>query len=62
MEPNDTDHLDEATDLDVRRLKRMLEARAHATSEFQRVKSAMLGYGAAALRRPVAFRKLVQTD
>jgi hypothetical protein len=50
MEPNDTDHLEETTDLDVRRLKRLLEARANATREFQRVKTAMLGYGAATLR------------
>ena len=50
MEPHETDPLDEAADLDVRHLKRMLEARADATSEFQRVKSAMLGYGAAAPR------------
>lgn len=42
MEANDTDHLEEDADLDVRRLKRMLEARADATSEFQRVKNAML--------------------
>jgi hypothetical protein len=50
MEPNDIDHLEDTPELDVRRLKRMLEARAHATREFQRVKTAMLGYGAAALR------------
>jgi hypothetical protein len=52
MDTNDTDHLEEAADLDVRRLKRLLAARADATSEFQRVKMAMLGNDAAALRRP----------
>jgi hypothetical protein len=52
MDTNDTDHLEEAADLDVRRLKRLLAARADATSEFQRVKMAMLGDGVAALRRP----------
>jgi hypothetical protein len=62
MEPNDADQLDEATDLDVRRLKRMLEDRADATSEFQRVKSAMLGYGAAALRRASGTKRRVQAD
>jgi hypothetical protein len=62
MEPNDADQLDEATDLDVRRLKRMLEDRADATSEFQRVKSAMLGYGAAALRRASGAKRRVQAD
>jgi hypothetical protein len=62
MEPNDTDHLDEAPDLDVRRLKRMLEDRADATSEFQRVKTAMLGYGAATLRRASATKRRVPRD
>jgi hypothetical protein len=54
MEPNDTDHLDEAADNDVRRLKRMLEARASATQEFQRVKNAMLtrSYGFRSGRQP----------
>jgi hypothetical protein len=61
MEPND-DHLDETSDLDVGRLKRLLEARAKATREFQRVKTAMLGYGAAILRRTSATKPPVRTD
>jgi hypothetical protein len=61
MEPND-DHLDETSDLDVRRLKRLLEARADATSEFQRVKTAMLGYGAAILRRTSPTKPPVRMD
>jgi hypothetical protein len=45
MEPIDGDQYEEAADLDVRRLKRMLEKRDDATREFQRVKAAILGYG-----------------
>lgn len=62
MEPNDTDHLEDAADLDVRRLKRILEARAVATREFQRVKTAMLGYGAAILRRASDTKRPAQVD
>jgi hypothetical protein len=62
MDTHDTDHLEEAADLDVRRLKRMLAARADATSEFQRVKTAMLGYGAAALRPATASRQRPPAD
>jgi hypothetical protein len=50
MEPIDGDQYEEAADLDVRRLKRMLEKRDDATREFRRVKAAILGCGNANLQ------------
>lgn len=42
MDPIDNDDLDEAANVDVRRLKRVLAARDDATREFQRAKAALL--------------------